>query len=118
MWPNVRFGEHCFVFEDNTVQPFVTLGDDVVLWSGNHIGHHTRIGSHNFFSSHVVISGSVVVGDRCFFGVNSTVRDNIVIEDENIIGAGALITKNTKRQDVYYGPRAQLADKKSSDITI
>ena len=40
VWRNVTFGEHCFVFEDNTVQPFVRIGDNVVLWSGNHIGHH------------------------------------------------------------------------------
>ena len=23
IWPNVKFGEHCFVFENNVVQPFV-----------------------------------------------------------------------------------------------
>src|SRR5437588_672190 len=48
VWPNVRIGEHCFVFEDNVVQPFARIGDDVVLWSGNHIGHHSAIGDHCF----------------------------------------------------------------------
>src|SRR5262245_1117618 len=31
VWRNVRLGEHCFVFEGNTLQPFVTIGDNVVL---------------------------------------------------------------------------------------
>src|SRR5712664_3620986 len=56
VWRNVTMGDNCFIFEDNTVQPFVQLGSNVVLWSGNHIGHHSRIGSHCFISSHVVIS--------------------------------------------------------------
>jgi hypothetical protein len=41
IWRNVKFGEHCFVFENNVVQPFVEIGTNVVLWSGNHIGHHS-----------------------------------------------------------------------------
>ena len=32
-------GDNCFILEDNTVQPFVRLGSNVTLWSGNHIGH-------------------------------------------------------------------------------
>jgi UDP-3-O-[3-hydroxymyristoyl] glucosamine N-acyltransferase len=47
-------GENCFIFEDNTIQPFVKIGDNVTLWSGNHIGHHSTIESHNFISSHVI----------------------------------------------------------------
>ena len=57
VWARHEIGENCFIFEDNTIQPFVKIGDDVVLWSGNHIGHHAEIGDHCFISSHVVISG-------------------------------------------------------------
>ncbi len=59
VWRNVEMGEHCFIFEGNVVQPFVKLGNNVVLWSGNHIGHHSVIGNNCFVSSHVVISGFV-----------------------------------------------------------
>lgn len=31
VWRNVELGEHCFIFEDNTVQPFVTVGRNCVL---------------------------------------------------------------------------------------
>src|SRR6185295_3003897 len=37
---NVVSGWNCFILEDNTVQPFVRIGNGVTLWSGNHIGHH------------------------------------------------------------------------------
>jgi FlaA1/EpsC-like NDP-sugar epimerase len=31
-------GENCFILEDNTIQPFVRIGNNVTLWCGNHIG--------------------------------------------------------------------------------
>jgi sugar O-acyltransferase (sialic acid O-acetyltransferase NeuD family) len=91
VWRNVKLGEHCFIFEDNVIQPFVTIGDDVVLWSGNHIGHHSKIGDHCFVSSHVVVSGFVEVGHSCFLGVHTTVANNIKIGNQCTAGAGALI---------------------------
>jgi sugar O-acyltransferase (sialic acid O-acetyltransferase NeuD family) len=91
VWRNVSLGEHCFIFEDNTVQPFVSIGDNVVIWSGNHIGHHSRIGSHCFITSHVVLSGWCDVGDYCFLGVNSTFANNSRIGAESWVMHGAVI---------------------------
>ncbi len=109
VWRNVKLGEHCFIFEDNTVQPFVTLGDNVILWSGNHIGHHSTIGSHCFISSHVVLSGFCTVGESCFLGVNSTVANNITIGDDCWIGPGALVTKDVEPRSFLRAPQAEKA---------
>jgi sugar O-acyltransferase (sialic acid O-acetyltransferase NeuD family) len=114
VWRNVELGEHVFIFEDNTIQPFVTIGDDCVLWSGNHIGHHARIGDHCFITSHVVVSGHVRVGSYCFIGVNATLRDDISIGDANVIGAGALIMKSTRDGEVY-APQRDRPHRASSD---
>ena len=95
VWRNVEIGEHCFIFEDNTVQPFVKIGDNVVLWSGNHIGHHSTIGNNCFVSSHVVISGFVDVGDNCFLGVNSTVANNVKIGKDCWLAPDVTILKDT-----------------------
>ena len=95
VWRNVELGEHCFIFEDNTVQPFVKIGDNVVLWSGNHIGHHSSIQRNCFISSHVVISGFCNIGENSFIGVNASVANNINIEKDNWIGPGMTIMKNT-----------------------
>lgn len=110
VWHNVTVGDNVFIFEDNTVQPFVEIGSNVVLWSGNHIGHHSKIGSHNFISSHVVISGFCQIQDYCFMGVNSTVGNNIVIGKDSLIGSGALITKDVPKGSFVYGNRTLPAD--------
>jgi sugar O-acyltransferase (sialic acid O-acetyltransferase NeuD family) len=94
VWPNVTFGEHCFVFEDNSVQPYVRIGRNVVLWSGNHIGHHSSVGDDTFVSSHVVISGFCDIGSRCFLGVNATVANNITIGDDAWLGPATNIVED------------------------
>lgn len=98
-----RIGENCFIFEDNTIQPFVTIGNNVTLWSGNHIGHHSEIHDHTFVASHVVISGGVEIGEQCFVGVNVTLRDHIKIGDRCVVGAGALLLADAAPEGVYIG---------------
>jgi sugar O-acyltransferase (sialic acid O-acetyltransferase NeuD family) len=84
-------GDNTFVFEANVIQPFVEIGHDVVLWSGNHIGHHSRIEDHCFIASHAVISGHVTIGEASFVGVNATLRDGISLGPSCVIGAGAMV---------------------------
>lgn len=94
VWQNVELGDNCFIFEDNTVQPFVKIGSNNVLWSGNHIGHHSIVGSHNFISSHVVISGFCKIGDANFIGVNSTIGNNLEIGKDCLVGSFVHIVRN------------------------
>lgn len=100
---NNKIGENCFILEDNTIQPFVTIGNNVTLWSGNHVGHHSTIHDHCFVASHVVISGGVEIGESCFIGVNVTLRDHIKIGERCVIGAGALILADAEAEGVYLG---------------
>jgi len=115
-WPGFVPGDNCFIFEDNTIQPFVEIGNDVILWSGNHIGHHTVIKDHVFISSHVVICGCCTIKPYCFFGVNSTVRDETIVAKETLVGAGALIMKDTKEYEVYIGKATEPAEFRSDEI--
>ena len=101
VWRNVELGEHCFIFEDNTVQPFVKIGSNVVLWSGNHIGHHSTIRDNCFISSHAVISGCCDVGKNSFVGVNAKLANNVNIGQDNWIGPNAVIMKDTEAGALY-----------------
>ena len=98
-----RIGENCFILEDNTIQPFASIGNNVTLWSGNHIGHHSTIHDHCFLASHIVVSGGVEIRESCFIGVNATLRDLITIGEKCVIGAGALIMADVAPEGVYIG---------------
>ncbi len=109
-------GENCFILEDNTLQPFTTIGNNVVLWSGNHIGHHGQIDDHVFFTSHVVLSGHCHVKERAWFGVNATIRDFTTIGEGCLIGMGALVTKSTEDGSFYLGCPARKQEKLAIDV--
>ena len=103
VWHNVEMGENCFVFEANVVQYSVRIGNNVVLWSGNHIGHRSVIEDNCFFASHVVVSGYCRVGENAFLGVNSTLRDQITVGRDAVIGAGAVVVKDVPERQVVRG---------------
>lgn len=116
MWGDTEIGDNCFIFENQTIQPFVKIGNNVTMWSGNHIGHGSTIGDHAFLTSHVVVSGHVNIGAYSFLGVNSTLRDGITLAERSIIGAGATIVKNTVDSGVYMGTAAQLKSEEGGKI--
>lgn len=109
VWKNAVIGEHCFIFENNTIQPFVRIGDNVVLWSGNHIGHHSVILDNCFIASHVVISGFCTIGSYSFIGVNATLSNNVTIGADNWIGLGVVIVRNTEPGNLFKGVQPEPA---------
>lgn len=109
VWHNVQFGEHCFIFEDNTLQPFVNIGNNVVLWSGNHIGHHSVVQDNCFIASHVVISGFCDIGRNTFIGVNATLANNVAIGEDNWVGIGVTIVRNTEPNQLFKGEQPEPA---------
>lgn len=115
VWRNAEIGENCFIFENNTVQPFVKIGNNVILWSGNHIGHRSVIEDNCFISSHVVVSGYCRIGESCFLGVNSTLNDHVTVARDCIVASGSLVSKDLKEPErIYYGSPAKELPKKSS----
>lgn len=112
-------GENCFILEDNTIQPFVSIGNCVVMWSGNHIGHHSVIKDYVNFTSHVVLSGHCKIERYAFFGVNATIRDNITIAEGTFVGMSATIIKDTEAWGVYIGnPAKRLENKHSKEVEL
>ena len=102
-WPDLAIGDNCFVLENQTIQPTVKIADDVMIWSGNHIGHGSEIGDHTYIASHVVISGHCRIGRRCFVGVNATVRDFCTIGDDCFIAMDASVSANVPADAVVVG---------------
>jgi sugar O-acyltransferase (sialic acid O-acetyltransferase NeuD family) len=117
-WPGFECGYNCLILEQNNIQPFVKIGDNVTLWSANHLGHHSKVEDNVFITSHVVVSGGVTIGKNSFLGVNATIRDHIEIAPYNLIASGALVNKSTEEYGVYIGVPAVKKDIKSTDLRI
>jgi UDP-3-O-[3-hydroxymyristoyl] glucosamine N-acyltransferase len=91
------------------VQPFVTIGDNVVLWSGNHIGHHSNLGANCFVSSHAVISGFCTIGENSFLGVNCTIANNVCIGRDNWLAPAITVMKDTENGAMFKPAAPEMA---------
>ena len=101
---HVPIGDNCVVLENAAIQPGSTVGNNVFIWSGNHIGHHARIDDHCYIAGHVIISGGTTVGSHCFIGVNATIGHEVTIGRESFIGANCFVTKDAEARSVFVVP--------------
>jgi len=113
---NNKIGDNCFILENNTIQPYTTIGNNVILWSGNHIGHHGVIKDHVMFTSHVVLSGHCTVESYSTIGVNATIRDGLTIGKGTFVAMAANIIKPTDPWGMYIGNPAKKSDKSTEEL--
>lgn len=112
----IAVGQNCFILENTIIQPFVQIGNNVTLWSGSHIGHHTVIEDHCFFAPRTAIAGRVHIGQYSFIGINATVRNGLTIGSSSLVGAGSIIMEDTASDSVYIPNRTKPSGKRSADI--
>ncbi len=112
VWHNVEIGENVFIFENNTLQYYVSIGNNVILWSGSQIAHRTVVEDNCWISSQAVISGFCCIGENTFLGANVTIGDNVTIAKDIIVGAGAVTVKDLKESgSIYIGSPAKKISK-------
>lgn len=110
-WPtDLVVGDNCLILEDQTIQPGVRIGNNVMLWSGNHIGHGTEIRDHVYIASQVCISGHCVIGERTFMGVNATTRDFVTIGPDTFVAMDASVVRDIAAGSVVLGARCEILD--------
>ena len=108
-----NLGRNLFILEEQSIQTGVKVGDNVMIWSNNHIGHNSIIDDHTYISSNVTISGHCKVGKRCFFGVNSCVADFINIGNDCFITMGSAISTNLEDDSTSINKSTSIYDSDS-----
>ena len=108
VWNTDAVGDNCFIQELNNIQYRTIVGNNVIMWAGNHIGHHGVIRDHVFITSHVVLSGHCDIKEYCWLGVNSTIRDFTVLAEGTMLGAATNVTKSIdETYGIYVGNPAK-----------
>jgi len=96
---DLKVGENTIIDQFTMVHPGVRIGNNVIIISSR-IGHHSSIDNHCMISA-ATLGGGVNVGEYSFVGMNATVREQISIGRRCVVGAGALVLKNTKDDEVF-----------------
>ena len=92
------------------------IGDGTKLDALVHVAHNVIIGRNCELTAGTVIGGSTTIGDTCWTGLNSTLKNKIKIGNKVIVGAGALVIHDVRDEDIVAGvPAKSIKYKVTSD---
>ncbi len=89
------------------IEPFVTVGANAMVWANVTLAHHCSVAEHCWIASGSVVSGQARVLRNTFVGVNATIVNAIRVAEYNIIGAAAMVSKDTKPNSVHLSRSAE-----------
>ena len=115
---NVQMGIGNILMENVVIQPFVKMGDGNILWNCSTISHHSQLGDFNYFAAGVTIAGKTTIRNRSFWGCNSTSSNDIVVEDDVLVGAGAFLYKDAPAGSVFVPSRGLFLDLTSDQVKL
>lgn len=106
VWPNVYIGPGSSIGRCNIIQASCTLA------------HDNLIGDFNYFAPGVVLGGRVKIANYCFLGLNSTLKSDVCISNQTIIGSGCNMLNSSEQNSCYIGNPARKMNRQSTEITI
>lgn len=100
---NNNIGEGSFIGANTIITTNVKLGKHTILNRAVQIGHDCQIKDYFSAMPGVVISGNVKIGEKVYFGTNSSAKERISICNNVIIGLNGGVVKNIDKSGVYVG---------------
>lgn len=105
--PSVKLGigvgikSFCVLASDVTVEDFTFLQSSVIMGHDVHIGRFCQVNSFAFFAGYVRVHDSV--------SVNAGVRiiQNVVVEEEAVVGIGSVVLRRVKKGTTVFGNPAK-----------
>ncbi len=112
---NFKIGENCLIL-DSHIQPYSKILDNVYIWSGSIIGHHSVIKNHVWISSGTAIGGNSKISNKCFLGMNTTIGHFVNIKENCFISAGSTVIKDVDKNNVVFQAESKKLDYSAKDF--
>jgi UDP-2-acetamido-3-amino-2,3-dideoxy-glucuronate N-acetyltransferase len=111
-----QLGDHIYVANQVTIGDRVTIHGGVQLWDGVTVEDDVLIGPNaTFMNDHFPRSNQLpervlptLVKRGASIGANATILPGITIEEQVMVGAGAVVTRNVPRNAVVVGNPARI----------
>jgi sugar O-acyltransferase (sialic acid O-acetyltransferase NeuD family) len=81
----------------------ITLGECLTVNLGTQVGHDSKIGAYSSLMCNVDIGGGCKIGERVFFGTNSTLVPRRLLVADVKISTGTCVTRNVGKVSTLYG---------------
>jgi sugar O-acyltransferase (sialic acid O-acetyltransferase NeuD family) len=105
---NIEIGKGSIICAGCILTTNIKLGKHTHLNLQTTIGHDTIVGDYFTTAPGVKISGNCNIGERVYFGTNSSVREKITLCDDVVIGLNGGVVKNIETPGVYGGVPVKL----------
>jgi len=93
------------------------IGDGTKIDAMVQIAHNVVIGRNSEITTGTIIGGSTKIGDSCWTGLNSTLKDNIRLGDHVLVAAGAVVIRDVPDKDIVAGvPARSIREKVKTDM--
>jgi sugar O-acyltransferase (sialic acid O-acetyltransferase NeuD family) len=118
--PGVRVPTGCVVgagsilLAGTVLTAAVTIGRHAVLMPNVVCTHDDRLGDFVTVCAGTTLGGAVAVGDEAYLGMNSSVRQNLRIGTNAVLGMGAVLLSDLPAEEVWAGNPARKITNKGS----
>ena len=114
---NVDISANCSIARGSMTN--TVIGEGTKLDALVHLAHNVKLGKNCEITAGTIIGGSTSVGDSTWTGLNSTLKDNIHVGNNVIVGAGAMVIKDVLDSDIVAGvPAKSIKSKVNTNLTF
>lgn len=96
-------GAGSIVMAGSVIQPFVEIGEQVIINTSSTVDHDCKIGNGSHISPGANLAGNVTLAERCWIGIGASIRQGCHIGSDAVVGAGTAIVKNVADNSVIVG---------------
>ena len=104
---NTKIGKGNIICGNSNININTQIGNFCILNSRNSIDHDNEISDFVGTGPGVTTGGHVVINKFSFLGINSSIKNNIIINENSIVAGGSFLRKNTKKNSIYSGVPAK-----------
>jgi len=95
------------ILPNSVISCDVTIGDFTIVDRAVQVGHDCKIGNFVHLSPTCVISGNVKLYSCVEIGTGASLKQNIEIAEETVIGMGTVVVKSITEKGIYIGNPAK-----------
>jgi acetyltransferase-like isoleucine patch superfamily enzyme len=104
-------GKGAIIFPDCYIGYKSDIGDGCFIQSGCRIEHHNSIGKFCDINPCLITGGFTQIRDFCQISIAVNIINKISIGNHSRVGAGSLVMKNIKNNELHYGVPAKFIKK-------
>ena len=96
-------GKGSVLIGNTNISSNVTIGENCLIYNHSNIPHDTIIGDFVEVAPHCSFGGRTIIKSNSSIGIGVITLPDIIIEENCIIGAGTIVTKNVPKNSIVKG---------------